>query len=66
MRLLSYWNPCTDKEGNVESSIATREVQYPRTEQLSIPTWGVLVILVVVMIGLKLFIYIKDEKRHGK
>ena len=51
-----------------ESSIATpiQNVQLPQNGQLKLPTWGVITVLVVVMIILKMFIYIKDGKRHGK
>jgi len=34
--------------------------------QASYPTWAVLVGLIVAFIVLKTFIYIKDDKRHGK
>ena len=50
----------------LESSIATKEVQQINPQQAKIPTWGIILILVLVMIGLKLFIYIKDEKRQNK
>ena len=35
-------------------------------EQFQLPTWSILVFLVVLLFILKSFIYIKDQKRHGK
>jgi len=37
-----------------------------KESHLSIPTWGILIFLFIVFFILKSFIYIKDEKRHGK
>ena len=34
--------------------------------QFQLPTWSILVFLVVLLFVLKAFIYIKDPKRHGK
>lgn len=31
-----------------------------------LPTWGVLLVLILAFFVLKSFIYIKDKKRHGK
>ncbi len=35
-------------------------------EQFKVPTWGLVVVLFITLVVLKSFIYIKDEKRHGK
>lgn len=35
-------------------------------DQFYMPTWAVLVFLIIVFFVLKSFIYIKDQKRHGK
>ncbi len=42
------------------------EIQFPKEDQFAVPTWGVIVFLVLVFFILKAFVYIKDEKRHGK
>lgn len=49
-----------------KSSIVTNEVYALKEGQFYLPTWGVLATLVVALVILKSFIYIKDEKRHGK
>lgn len=49
------------------SSIVMPTDQGIKTEaQLQMPTWFIISILVVILVVLKKFIYIKDEKRHGK
>lgn len=48
------------------SSIVDKNVQKPLPEQFSMPTWGILIFLIIAMVTLKSFVYIKDEKRHGK
>ena len=49
------------------SSIFKKVDQPIRTQdQLQLPTWSILVFLVVLLFVLKGFIYIKDQKRHGK
>lgn len=56
-------------ENNVEvqtSSIVNEYVQMPKQDQLKFPTWGLLVVLVIAFFVLKTFVYIKDDKRHGK
>ncbi|MCY4524867.1 MAG: hypothetical protein OXB84_09015 [Halobacteriovoraceae bacterium] len=55
-----------DAQLDLVSSMETNNIQQINTQQMSIPTWGVLLVLVLVMIGLKVFIYIKDDKRHNK
>lgn len=49
-----------------KSSIVDSNVSFPRQEQLSVPTWSIVVFLIVTLVILKSFIYIKDDKRHGK
>jgi hypothetical protein len=54
---------------NVEvktSSIVNEYVQMPKQDQFKVPTWGLLVVLVIAFFILKTFVYIKDDKRHGK
>jgi hypothetical protein len=38
----------------------------PVKDQPSFPTWGILIALVIAFVVLKGFVYIKDDKRHGK
>ena len=49
-----------------KSSIVTNEVYTLKEGQFYLPTWGVIVVLVISLVILKSFIYIKDPKRHGK
>ena len=35
-------------------------------DQFYMPSWAVIVFLIMVFFVLKSFIYIKDDKRHGK
>tara|TARA_Y100000590_G_scaffold469529_1_gene658105 strand:+ start:567053 stop:567214 length:162 start_codon:yes stop_codon:yes gene_type:complete len=49
-----------------QSSIVTNEVYTLKEGQFYLPTWGVIVVLIIALLTLKTFIYIKDEKRHGK
>lgn len=37
-----------------------------KENQFALPTWAILVFLFITFFVLKAFIYIKDEKRHGK
>ncbi len=47
-----------------ETSIfPNKEIEFVQESQLAMPTWVLLVGLVVIFIILKLFIYIKDPKR---
>jgi hypothetical protein len=48
------------------STIVDSHVQRINHDQLSMPTWGLLVVLIIAFFILKGFIYIKDDKRHGK
>jgi hypothetical protein len=50
----------------IKSSIVTDDVYALKEGQFYLPTWAVLGTLVVALIILKSFIYIKDDKRHGK
>lgn len=50
-----------------ESSIIVHPYKFPPKElQMHMPTWALLVILIVTFFILKFFIYIADQKRHGK
>lgn len=49
-----------------ESSIFAHPIQHVKQKQLMFPTWSLLVILIIGFFILKPFIYISDEKRHGK
>jgi hypothetical protein len=42
------------------------QIQQLGTNQVSYSTWMLLIGLVFAFVILKTFIYIKDEKRHGK
>ena len=42
------------------------EGKAPERDQPALPTWGILVVLVISFVLLKKFVYIKDDKRHGK
>lgn len=35
-------------------------------EQATFPYWGIPIVLIVLFVVLKMFIYIKDGDRHGK
>ncbi len=48
------------------SSIVVDSVQKLEPNQMQAPTWLILVILVIALVVLKSFIYIKDGSRHGK
>jgi hypothetical protein len=50
----------------LESSVALKNVTRPKTDQLKMPTYGLLAVLICALVILKTFIYIKDPKRHGK
>ena len=49
-----------------KSSVVDSNVQTPAKDQFSMPTWGLIVFLIVALVVLKGFIYIKDKKRDGK
>ena len=46
--------------------VKTNEIQGFTDNQSSYPTWMLIVGLILAFIILKTFIYIKDDKRHGK
>jgi heme/copper-type cytochrome/quinol oxidase subunit 2 len=48
------------------STIVDESVQIPKSDYIFMPTWTVIIILILVFFITKTFIYIKDEKRHGK
>ena len=49
-----------------ESSIIVHPYKYPQSTQSKLPTWSLVVILIAAFFVLKSFIYLKDDKRHGK
>ncbi|MGB0452729.1 MAG: hypothetical protein ACPGJV_03370 [Bacteriovoracaceae bacterium] len=49
-----------------ESVAAAAPLKQPIPDQFSMPYWGIPIFLIVVFVILKVFIYIKDDKRHGK
>ncbi len=49
-----------------ESSIINHPYRFPKKSYLMAPTWLLLLVLIVAFVVLKYFIYVKDEKRHGK
>lgn len=49
-----------------ESSIAYKDVVRPKDSHFMMPTWALIIFLCVFFYVLKSFIYLKDEKRHGK
>ncbi len=50
-----------------ESSVMNHPIRFPSKDgYFTLPTWGLLVILIIAFLILKFFIYIADEKRHGK
>lgn len=49
-----------------QSTVLQPDYQPIQTGQWAAPTWSIIVLLVIVFIVLKYFIYIKDEKRDGK
>ncbi|MBT3585680.1 MAG: hypothetical protein HN509_12315 [Halobacteriovoraceae bacterium] len=52
---------------NKTSSIAVESTQtVAKKDQAMFPTWALMVGLVIALVVLKAFIYIKDKKRHGK
>ncbi|MFZ4713132.1 MAG: hypothetical protein ACOYL6_05455 [Bacteriovoracaceae bacterium] len=53
-------------ENTTGSSIFPINPQFTKVNQLIVPTWGLLSTLVACFFILKFFIYIKDDKRHGK
>ncbi|MCF8058291.1 MAG: hypothetical protein K9K67_03280 [Bacteriovoracaceae bacterium] len=48
------------------SSVVDKNVQMVRHEQKSVPTWFLVIFLILALFVLKSFIYIKDGSRHGK
>ena len=48
------------------SSIVLENVKQIEPDQSSFPTWSILITLVIVLLIIKKFVYIKDPSRHGK
>jgi flagellar biosynthesis/type III secretory pathway M-ring protein FliF/YscJ len=49
-----------------ESSIFSHPIQKPWKSAPMLPTWALILALIVAFFILKGFIYISDQKRHGK
>ncbi len=49
-----------------ESSIINHPYRFPKQSYLMAPTWLLLLALIGAFFVLKYFIYLKDDKRHGK
>lgn len=50
-----------------ESSLKVNaQFEMLQKDQFYMPTWGIVFILLCAFFILKTFIYIKDQKRHGK
>lgn len=49
-----------------ESSIIVHPYNMPQENQMALPTWALILVLIVSFFILKYFIYLADEKRHGK
>jgi len=52
-----------------KSSVVYDDVERPKKDQFKMSNFGIdgiFWVLIVALIVLKTFIYIKDEKRHGK
>lgn len=49
-----------------ESSIIVHPYEMTQENQVAVPTWALLLVLIVSFFALKYFIYLADEKRHGK
>lgn len=49
-----------------ESSILVHSTQSVKPQHAKFPTWSLIVVLIIGFFILKTFIYISDEKRHGK
>ena len=56
-----------EEQGTMKtSSIVDKNVQLPKQDQMMAPTWFIIIFLIIALAVLKTFIYISDEKRHGK
>jgi hypothetical protein len=48
------------------SSLVNSKTTKAGTGQMTMPTWGLIGTLIIALVVLKSFIYIKDKKRDGK
>jgi predicted nucleic acid-binding Zn ribbon protein len=48
------------------SSVVNHEVQMLTPNQFRVSSWMIIVFLIIALVVIKSFIYIKDEKRHGR
>lgn len=63
---MEHTAPSKKVEYKSESSIFVHPIQFAKKNQLSFPTWFLVVFLIATFFLLKTFIYISDKKRHGK
>ena len=58
--------PTEDGLVKTSSIFPNKEIEYVQKDSYMASTWQVIVVLVIVMVLLKTFIYIKDDKRNNK
>ena len=49
-----------------ETTVSAAPLEAIEQSQPSFKTWWIILFLIVALVVLKSFIYIKDDKRHGK
>ncbi|MCB9094510.1 MAG: hypothetical protein H6621_05520 [Halobacteriovoraceae bacterium] len=54
------------KEGPYHPIFPNSDFQQVQSGQFRLPSWALMSVLIVAFFVLKKFIYIKDDKRHGK
>lgn len=56
-----------NQDPKVYESVVLHDDHQPiRDGQFAMPTWGIIIVLIISFVILKSFIYIKDDERHGK
>ncbi len=63
---MDHTAPAKKEVFHSETSIFAHENSMPKANQLTLPTWALLGILIVAFFILKTFIYISDKKRNGR
>jgi hypothetical protein len=54
------------KETSIFPQGGFKEIEHVRPHSPKFETWHLIIVLIVFMVVLKSFAYIKDKKRHGK
>ncbi len=54
------------KNTQKETTVSAAPLEKIEQDQASFKTWWIMGFLVIALVVLKTFIYIKDDKRHGK